>query len=43
MVGLHHRLNGHEFGWIPGVGEGQGIWYAAVHEVTERDTTERLN
>ena len=24
MVGWHHRLNGHEFGWTPGVGDGQG-------------------
>ena len=24
MVGWHHRLNGHGFGWIPGVGDGQG-------------------
>ena len=24
MVGWHHRLNGHEFGWTPGVGVGQG-------------------
>ena len=24
MVGWHHRLNGHGFGWTPGVGEGQG-------------------
>ena len=24
MVGWHHWLNGHEFGWIPGVGDGQG-------------------
>ena len=23
MVGWHHRLNGHEFGWAPGDGEGQ--------------------
>jgi len=23
MVGWHHRLNGHEFGWTPGVGDGQ--------------------
>ena len=22
MVGRHHRLNGREFGWIPGVGDG---------------------
>ena len=24
MVGWHHRLNGHEFRWILGVGDGQG-------------------
>ena len=24
MVGWHHWLNGHEFGWTPGVGNGQG-------------------
>ena len=24
MVGWHHRLNGHEFGWTPGAGDGQG-------------------
>ena len=24
MVGWHHRLNGHEFGWTLGVGDGQG-------------------
>ena len=24
MVGWHHRLNGHEFGWPPGVGDGRG-------------------
>ena len=24
MVGWHHRLDGHEFRWIPGVGDGQG-------------------
>ena len=23
MVGWHHWLNGHEFGWTPGVGDGQ--------------------
>ena len=22
MVGWHHRLNGHGFGWTPGVGDG---------------------
>ena len=24
MVGWHHRLNRHVFGWTPGVGDGQG-------------------
>ena len=24
MVGWHHRHNGHEFGWTPGVADGQG-------------------
>ena len=24
MVGCHHRLNGHGFGWTLGVGDGQG-------------------
>ena len=24
MVRWHHPLNGHEFGWTPGVGDGQG-------------------
>ena len=24
MAGWHHRLNGHEFGWAPRVGDGQG-------------------
>ena len=24
MVGWHHRLNGHGFGWTPGVGDGEG-------------------
>ena len=24
MVGWHHLFNGHEFGWTPGVGDGQG-------------------
>ena len=23
MAGWHHRLNGHEFEWTPGVGDGQ--------------------
>ena len=35
MVGWHHQFNGHEFAWAPGVGYGQGTWYAAVHGVTK--------
>ena len=25
MVGRHHRLNGHGFGWTQAVGDGQGV------------------
>ena len=25
MVGWHHWLSGHGFGWTPGVGDGQGV------------------
>ena len=35
MARWHHRLNGHEFGWTPGVGDGQGAWCAAVHGVAK--------
>ena len=44
MAGWHHRLNGHEFEWTPGVGDGQGgpvccdSWGRK-----ESDTTEQLN
>ena len=24
MIGWHHRLDGHEFGWTPGIDDGQG-------------------
>ena len=24
MAGWHHQLNGQEFGWTPGAGDGQG-------------------
>ena len=38
MVGWHHRLNGHEFGKIPGVADGQGGLGAVVHGVTGSQT-----
>ena len=38
MAGWHHRLNGHGFGWTPGVGVGQGGCRAAVHGVTKSCT-----
>ena len=43
MVGWHHRLNGPEFEHTLGDGEGWEAWWAAVHRVTELDTTEQLN
>ena len=41
MAGWHHRLDGHVFGWTPGVGDGQGgpAWYNSWGH-TELDTTE---
>ena len=35
MVGWHHQLNGHGFGWTLGVGDGQGGCYAAVYGVSK--------
>ena len=44
MVGWHHRLNGHEFGWTLGVGDGQGgLACCGSWGRKESDTTERLN
>ena len=44
MVGWHHRLDGHEFGWTPGVGDGQGdLACCSSWGRKELDTTERLN
>ena len=42
MVGWHHQLNGHGFGWTPEVGDGQGglaccgSWGRKESEATER-------
>ena len=38
MVGWHHRLNGHEFGYTLGVGDGQGGLASEVCEVTKSQT-----
>ena len=44
MAGWHHWLGGHEFGWTPGVGDGQGgLACCDSRGHKESDTTERLN
>ena len=44
MVGWHHRLNGHGFGWTLGFGDGQGgLVCSSSWGHRESDTTERLN
>ena len=44
MVGWHHWLNGHGFGWTPGVGDGQGgLVCCGSWGHKELDTTEQLN
>ena len=44
IVGWHHGLNGHGFGWTPGVGDGQGgLACCGSWDCKESDTTEQLN
>ena len=44
MVGWHHRLDTHEFGWTPGVGDRQGgLVCCDSWGRKESDTTEQLN
>ena len=44
MAGWHHWLDGHEFGWTPGDGDGQvGLACCSSWGRKELDTTERLN
>ena len=44
MAGWHHRLDGHEFGWTPGVGDGQGSLVCCDSwGCKESDMTEQLN
>ena len=43
MVGWHHQVNGHGFGWTPGVGDGEGgLACCGSWSCKESDTTERL-
>ena len=44
MVGWHHRLDGHEFEQVPGVGDGQGsLVCCRPRSRKELDMTEQLN
>ena len=44
MVGEHHQLDGHGFGWTPGVDDGQGgLACCGSWGRKESDTTEGLN
>ena len=44
MAGWHHWLDGHDFGWTPGVGDGQGgLVCCNSWGRKESDTTERMN
>ena len=44
MVGWHHWLDGHAFGWTPGVGDGQGgMVCCGSWGCKESDMTEQLN
>ena len=44
MAGWHHGLDGHESGWTPGDGDGQGgLACCDSWGRKESDTTERLN
>ena len=44
MIGCNHRLNGHEFGWIPGVGDGQGgLAFYSPWSHKELNMTEQLD
>ena len=36
MVGWHHWINGHEFEWAPGVGDGQEAWRAVQSMGSQR-------
>ena len=44
MVARHHRLNGHDFGWTLGVGDGQGgLAFCSSWGPKQSNTTKQLN
>ena len=44
MIGWYDRLDGHGYGWTPGVGDGQGgLACCGSWGLKESDTTEPLN
>ena len=44
MAGWHHRFDGHEFEWTPGVGDGlRGLAGCDSRGCKQSDTNERLN
>ena len=44
MAGWHHRLDVDQFGWTPGVGDGQGgLACCSSWGHIELDTSKRLN
>ena len=38
MVGLHHRLNGHELGRLQELVMDTEAWHAAIHRITKSQT-----
>ena len=38
MAGWHHRVDGHEFEWTPGAGDGREAWRAAILGVAKSRT-----